>query len=127
MTTGPWLWHRKLGHVSLDSIKKLARLGLVRGIPPINSKTKGLCDAYMKDKLHKSSFKPKNVVSNIQPLQLIHMDLFGLVVPASMNRKRYVFVIVDDYSHLTWIIFLENKDEAFDKFNEFRILVENEK
>nr|GEX51588.1 hypothetical protein [Tanacetum cinerariifolium] len=31
---------------------------------------------------------------------------------ASINVKRYVLVIVDDYSHYTWVHFLRSKDEA---------------
>ena len=39
VTTGSWLWHRRLGHVSIDSIRKLAKLNLVRGLPSHKSKT----------------------------------------------------------------------------------------
>ncbi|GJY58884.1 retrovirus-related pol polyprotein from transposon TNT 1-94 [Tanacetum coccineum] len=31
---------------------------------------------------------------------------------ASINRKRYILVIVDDYSRFTWVRFLKTKDEA---------------
>jgi hypothetical protein len=37
------------------------------------------------------------------------------------------FVIVDDYSHFTWIIFLVSKDEIFEQFVNFCYMVENEK
>ncbi|GJZ42853.1 retrovirus-related pol polyprotein from transposon TNT 1-94 [Tanacetum coccineum] len=36
-------------------------------------------------------------VSN-KPLYLLHMDLCGLMRIESINRKRYVLVVVDDYS-----------------------------
>ncbi|GJZ69774.1 retrovirus-related pol polyprotein from transposon TNT 1-94 [Tanacetum coccineum] len=40
------------------------------------------------------------------------MDLCGLMRVASINGKRYILVIVDDYSRFTWVIFLKTKDEA---------------
>ena len=47
-----------------------------------------------------------------EPLQLIHMDLFGLVNVLSLSRKKYALVIVDDYSKYRWVLFLQSKDEA---------------
>jgi len=37
----------------------------------------------------------------------------------SRGRKRYVCVIVDDYSHFTWNLFLASKDETVEKFVAF--------
>nr|GFA27576.1 integrase, catalytic region, zinc finger, CCHC-type, peptidase aspartic, catalytic [Tanacetum cinerariifolium] len=45
-------------------------------------------------------------------LHLLHMDLCGPIRIASINGKRYVLVIVDDYSRYTWVHFLRSKDEA---------------
>ncbi|GJY02818.1 retrovirus-related pol polyprotein from transposon TNT 1-94 [Tanacetum coccineum] len=45
-------------------------------------------------------------------LHLLHMDLCGQMRIASINGKRYVLVIVDDYSRYTWVLFLRSKDEA---------------
>ncbi|GJW54942.1 retrovirus-related pol polyprotein from transposon TNT 1-94 [Tanacetum coccineum] len=40
------------------------------------------------------------------------MDLCGPMRVASINRKKYILVIVDDYSRVTWVKFLASKDEA---------------
>nr|GFC59350.1 putative ribonuclease H-like domain-containing protein [Tanacetum cinerariifolium] len=40
------------------------------------------------------------------------MDLCGPIRVASINGKRYVLVIVDDYSRYTWVHFLRTKDET---------------
>nr|GFC41541.1 retrovirus-related Pol polyprotein from transposon TNT 1-94 [Tanacetum cinerariifolium] len=45
-------------------------------------------------------------------LQLLHMDLCGPMRISSINGKRYILVIVDDYSRYTWVQFLRSKDEA---------------
>nr|GFA98219.1 hypothetical protein [Tanacetum cinerariifolium] len=47
-----------------------------------------------------------------QRLHLLHMDLCGPMRIASINGKRYVLVIVDDYSRYTWVHFIRSKDEA---------------
>ncbi|KAJ4810455.1 Pol [Rhynchospora pubera] len=127
IATGSWLWHRRLGHVSLDSIKKLVKLKLVRGLPSHKLDLNGLCEACMKGKQTKSSFKTKEIISTTQPLQLLHMDLFGPINVLSISKKRYVFVVVDDYSRFTWVFFLAHKEEAFDHFVKFSNRVENEK
>ncbi|GJU98504.1 retrovirus-related pol polyprotein from transposon TNT 1-94 [Tanacetum coccineum] len=40
------------------------------------------------------------------------MDLCGPMRVASINGKKYILVIVDDYSRFTWVKFLASKDEA---------------
>ncbi|GJS70634.1 putative ribonuclease H-like domain-containing protein [Tanacetum coccineum] len=40
------------------------------------------------------------------------MDLCGPMRVESINGKRYVLVVVDDYSRHTWVFFLRSKDEA---------------
>ncbi|GJZ35841.1 retrovirus-related pol polyprotein from transposon TNT 1-94 [Tanacetum coccineum] len=42
------------------------------------------------------------------------MDLCGLMRVASVNGKKYILVIMDDYSRFTWVKFLASKDEAPD-------------
>ena len=55
------------------------------------------------------------------------MNLFGPTKIKSLNGSRFVFVLVDDFSHFIWIFFLEHKDQAFSHFNVFRKKVEKEK
>ncbi|GJY52741.1 retrovirus-related pol polyprotein from transposon TNT 1-94 [Tanacetum coccineum] len=43
---------------------------------------------------------------------LLHMDLCGPMRVASINGKKYILVIVDDYSRYTWTLFLRSKDET---------------
>ncbi|KAH9715535.1 Integrase catalytic domain-containing protein [Citrus sinensis] len=46
---------------------------------------------------------------------------------ASLKGKYYAFVIVDDYSRYTWVLFLANKDDAFDAFKVLCKKIQNEK
>ncbi|GKB18201.1 retrovirus-related pol polyprotein from transposon TNT 1-94 [Tanacetum coccineum] len=58
------------------------------------------------------SHQPKAEDTNQDKLYLLHMDLCGLMRVASINGKRYILVIVDDYLRFTWVRFLKKKDEA---------------
>nr|GFC84591.1 putative ribonuclease H-like domain-containing protein [Tanacetum cinerariifolium] len=52
------------------------------------------------------------------------MDLCGPMRVASINGKRYVLVIVDDYSRYTWTHFLRSKDETPEVLINFLRLVQ---
>ncbi|GJW09489.1 retrovirus-related pol polyprotein from transposon TNT 1-94 [Tanacetum coccineum] len=71
------------------------------------------CDSNLEQgKSKRASHPPKPVPNSKQRLHLLHMDLCGPMRIASINGKRYVLVIVDDYSRYTWVHFLRSKDEA---------------
>ncbi|GJX82438.1 retrovirus-related pol polyprotein from transposon TNT 1-94 [Tanacetum coccineum] len=50
--------------------------------------------------------------TNQEKLYLLHMDLCGPIRVKSINEKKYILVIIDDYSRFTWVKFLRSKDEA---------------
>ncbi|GKF18128.1 retrovirus-related pol polyprotein from transposon TNT 1-94, partial [Tanacetum coccineum] len=97
--TKSWLWHRLLSHLNFGVINHLARHGLVRGLPKLKFKKGHLCSACA---LGKSTKKPKSEDTNQEKLYLLHMDLCGLMPVASINGKKYILVIVDDYSRFIW-------------------------
>ncbi|KAK1395993.1 hypothetical protein POM88_005856 [Heracleum sosnowskyi] len=107
-----WPWHKRLSHLNFKSMNDLVKKGLVRGIPQLEFFKDGLCDACRKGKQKKAFFRSKTESSIDQPLQLLHMDLFGLVNVMSISKKKYCLVIVDDFSKFTWTYFLHSKDEA---------------
>ncbi|GJT69390.1 retrovirus-related pol polyprotein from transposon TNT 1-94 [Tanacetum coccineum] len=43
---------------------------------------------------------------------------------ASINRKKYILIIVDDYSRFTWVQFLASKDEAPDFIIMFQKMIQ---
>nr|GEX38495.1 hypothetical protein [Tanacetum cinerariifolium] len=58
------------------------------------------------------SHKPKSEYTNQEKLYLLNMDLYGPMRVESVNGKKYILVIVDDYSRFTWVKCLRSKDEA---------------
>nr|GEY93935.1 hypothetical protein [Tanacetum cinerariifolium] len=71
-----------------------------------------LCFACEQGKIHRKHHKSKMAFASNKPLYLLHMDLCGSMRVQSINGKRYVLVVVDDYSRYTWVFFLHSKDEA---------------
>ena len=122
-----WLWHRRLGHASMSTISKLSKKNLVDGLPNIIFEKDKICDACQFGKQVKSSFHSKNFISTSRPLQLLHMDLFGPSRTTSLGGKHYAFVIVDDFSRFTWVIFLAIKNDVLKEFKTFCKKVQNEK
>jgi transposase InsO family protein len=59
-------------------------------------------------------------------LDLIHSDLCGPMTTPSMNDCLYYIIFIDDCSCKTWIYFLKTKDESFNRFQDFKNLVENQ-
>ena len=71
-----------------------------------------LCEVCEKGKSKKASHRSKDMSGIIEPIQLIHMDLFGPGNIQSMSKKVYYLVMVDGYSKYTWVLCLQSKDEA---------------
>ncbi|GKA30349.1 retrovirus-related pol polyprotein from transposon TNT 1-94 [Tanacetum coccineum] len=78
-----WLWHRHLSHLNFDTINLLSKYDIVTGLPKLK---------FVKDHLCSSCELRK--------------------AKQSFNGKKYVLVIVDDYSRYTWTHFLRSKDET---------------
>nr|GEX62470.1 hypothetical protein [Tanacetum cinerariifolium] len=91
------LWH------NLFSVGQLSRQGLVRGLPKLKFKKDHLCSACAMGKSKKKSHKPKSKDTNQEKLYLLHMDLCGPMRVESVNGKKYILIIVDDYSRFTWV------------------------
>ncbi|GJV51169.1 putative ribonuclease H-like domain-containing protein [Tanacetum coccineum] len=101
--TKSWLWHRRLSHLNFGAINHLARHGLVQGLPKLKFEKDHLCSTCATGKSKKKPHKPKSEDTNQEKLYLLHMDLCGPMRVASVNGKKYILVIVDDYSRFTWV------------------------
>ncbi|GJU94137.1 retrovirus-related pol polyprotein from transposon TNT 1-94 [Tanacetum coccineum] len=96
--TKSWLWHRRLSHLNFDYITTLAKQGLGRGRPRLMFQKDHFCSACALGKGKKHSYKPKAKDSIQEKLYLFHMDLYGPMRIQSINGRKYILVIADDYS-----------------------------
>nr|GEV46066.1 retrovirus-related Pol polyprotein from transposon TNT 1-94 [Tanacetum cinerariifolium] len=122
--TKSWLWHRRLSHPNFGAINHLARQCLVRGLPKLKFEKDHLCSACAMGKSKNKSQKPKSEDTNQEKLYLLHMDLYGPMRVESVNGKKYILVIVDDYSRFTWVKCLRSKDEAPDFIIKFLKMIQ---
>nr|GEY18238.1 hypothetical protein [Tanacetum cinerariifolium] len=109
-----WLWHQRLSHLNFATINNLVKNNLVRGLPMMKFKKDHLCPACEQGKIHRKHHKSKMDFALNKPLYFPYMDLCGPIHVESINRKRYVLVVVDDYSRYTSVFFPHSKDEAYE-------------
>nr|GEV49421.1 NB-ARC domains-containing protein [Tanacetum cinerariifolium] len=74
----------------------------------------------------RAPFPKKAKARSTSPLDLVYGDLCGPITPPTPSGKKYIFLLVDDYSRYMWEYFLNTKDQAFDTFKEFKKSIENE-
>ncbi|GJX44922.1 zinc finger, CCHC-type containing protein [Tanacetum coccineum] len=120
-----WLWHARLGHLNFESLKSMAQRDLVYGIPAIKHTTQ-ICDVCLIGKHSRAPFPKKAKARSTSPLDLVYGDLCGPISPPTPSGKKYIFLLVDDYSRYMWVYFLNTKDQAFDTFKEYKKTIENE-
>ncbi|KAI3771062.1 hypothetical protein L6452_02215 [Arctium lappa] len=118
-TEESWLWHRRLSHQHFRDLNKLRTQQLVTRLPELKIEQDILCSACAKGKMKRSSHKLKMLSNCNKCLELIHMDLCGPMRTQSINGKKYILVMVDEFSRYTWLEFLRQKSEAPDLIIKF--------
>jgi hypothetical protein len=116
------LWHKRMAHLHFGAIGHLRQV--VNGLPKFTAErhdpSKGCAmGEYARRPFPPSEHKSKGV------LDLIHSDVCGPMSMELVSGFKYFVLFIDDYSKKTWIYFLKAKDEVFDRFKEFKALVEN--
>ncbi|GJZ99229.1 retrovirus-related pol polyprotein from transposon TNT 1-94 [Tanacetum coccineum] len=121
-----WLWHHRLSHLNFNTINLLSKNNIVTGLPKLKFVKDHLCSSCELGKAKRKSFHTKTTPSSKRRLQLLHMDLCGPMRVETINGKKYVLVIVDDYSRYTCTHFLRSKDETPAVLIDFLTLVQRE-
>lgn len=119
------MWHARLGHVNMTTLKLVVNKRLVTGIPNVEMQ-KETCVSCLLGKQARKPFPQATSFRASSPLELIHGDLCGPISPPTPAERRYIFVLIDDYTRYMWTILLKNKSEALEKFKRFKLLAEQE-
>ena len=117
------LWHRRLGHMSHKNLQILVKKGILdkRRISELS-----FCENCVMGKHKRLSFSIGKHNSS-EALKYVHADLWGSQnVTPSISKKQYFLSIIDDFTRKVWVFFLAVKSEAFEKFCEWKRLVENQ-
>jgi len=93
-----WLWHIRLAHVGMGTLKKLMKKELIRDLKDVTFEKNKLSSACQASKQVENTHPTKAYLSTSRELELLHMDLFGPTTYASLGGNTYFLVIVDDYS-----------------------------
>ena len=123
-TTNEELWHRRFGHLGVRNLQKLAREELVNAFDYDKSREIGFCQPCVEGKLHKSPFPDRGKRAK-KPLALVHSDVCGKMSTQSLSGGLYFLSFIDDYTRFVWVYILKTKDQVFQKFLEWKALVEN--
>ncbi|KAL2249557.1 UNVERIFIED_CONTAM: Retrovirus-related Pol polyprotein from transposon RE2 [Sesamum indicum] len=112
------LWHRRLGHTSVDVLKH---------IPSINKNKSvlSLCDICPMAKMHRLPFSSSDTHA-VDIFDLVHMDVWGPYKQFSISNSHYMLTIVDDHSRATWIYLMTYKDQVVQKIETFFNMVHNQ-
>ena len=114
------LWHRRYGHLSEESLKKLVREEMVNRLDYDVSGGVGICAS---GKQCKSSFSLSTTQTS-ELFELVHSDLCGKMGKKFLGGAEYFLTFLDDKTHYTWVYALKTKDQVYSKFKEWKAEVE---
>jgi hypothetical protein len=114
-----------MSHINYRSLQNLCKEKMVIDLPMVSCKD-GVCSGCVLEKHHRDSFDKHASWHTLAPLQLLHGDLCGPLPMVSFFDFKYFLTSIDDYSKRTWIYFLKLKNEVFNMFLAYKVLVEKQ-
>jgi len=121
------LWRQRVGHLHLKGMKKALSSEAIRGLPNLNIVEESICGECQIGKQTRMSHPRLEHQATSKFLELLHTDLMGPMQVESIGGKRYVLVVVDDFSRFTWVNFIREKSDTFDVFKELCTQLQREK
>ena len=109
------LWHQRLGHASHKQLEKISICDAVVGLPKFGKIDKCICGPCQIGKQIKSKHPSVARVQTSRPLELLHIDLMGPARVQSLGGKKYILMVVDDFTRYTWVVLLKDKAEVPEK------------
>jgi transposase InsO family protein len=110
----------------MKNLHKLLKGEHIIGLTNVYFEKDRICSACQAGKQVGAHHPHKNIMMTDRPLELLHMDLFGLIAYISIDGSKYYLVIVDDYSRFTWVFFLQEKSQTQEPLKRFLRQAQNE-
>jgi hypothetical protein len=114
-----WLWYRRLAHVGMRNLHKLQNEGHILELMNIAFEKDRPCGACQAGRQVRAPHHAKNIMTMTRPLKMLYIDLSGPIAYISIGGNKYGFVIINDYSHFTWVFFLQDKGETQEVLKKF--------
>jgi len=118
------VWHRRLGHISLENVRKTAQItqGIEIGLkygPKYGPKIEKLAciPCIVSKAVRTQSKQPQKRCEHA--FDKIHVDLLGLITPIGIDGSKWAMILTDDYSRIWWLYTFPKKGDAQAKIQEF--------
>ena len=92
------LWHQRTGHASYKHLSIVSKHDSVLGIPKLSRVNNVVCGLCQLGKQTKAKHPGTQTSTTSKPLELLHLDLVGLTRTESLRGKRYIMIVVDDFT-----------------------------
>jgi len=107
---GAVLWHEKLDHLNMASLKKLD--AMVDGMNLKEVSLHRICEGCIKGKHQRTSFPKDEVMKASQLLEIVHTNVCGPMRTTSHGGTQYFLTFIDDFSRKTHVYLLKAKGEV---------------
>ena len=116
-----------MGHASYKHLSVVSKPESVSGIPKLSRVSNVVCGPCQLGKQTKAKHSGIQTSATSRPLELLHLDLMGLTRIESFGGKRYIMVVVNNFTRYTWVILLRSKSDAPEHIKALCIRLQNEK
>jgi hypothetical protein len=110
----------------MRNLHRLQKEGHIIGLTNIAFEKDRPCGACQASKQVGAPHHAKNIMTTTRPLEMLDMDLFCLITYIGIGGNKYGLVIVDDYSHFTWVFYLQDRGETQEVLNNCLKTAQNE-
>ena len=95
------LWHQRMGHANYKHLSIVSKHELVLGIPKLSRISNVVCGPCQLRKQIKAKHPGTQTSATSRPLELLHLDHMGPTRTESLGSKRYIMVVLDDFTRYT--------------------------
>ena len=107
------IWHRRLGHISLDAVKQLLRRNMVTGMDISSDDTSGsTCVPCLEGKQTRDQIPKESSTKHPRILHRIYLDLCGPMQTQSRHGELYILTFIDGNTHYVKVKLLKSKAET---------------
>ena len=90
-----------MGHASYKHLSVVSKHESVLRIPKLSKASNVMCGSCQLAKQTKAKYPGTQTSATSRPLELPHLDLMGPTRIESLGEKRYIMVVVDDFTRYT--------------------------
>ena len=101
-----YLWHQRMRHASYKQLSLVSKNDAILGMPKLNKVINAICGPCQLEKKTKAQHHATLTTAMARTLELLLVDLMGPTRTKSNGGKKYIMVVVDNFTKFTWFILL---------------------